>query len=179
MKGRNILIMTVITGIWMGLPVRADESARYLKAQKFLSHLHHTNQMEIEMGQMAKEKGNSAQVRAYGTRLIEDRRDADKRVIALAQKNGITLVPPSTSGLVRRLVVLRERSTMADLSKKTGTEFDKAFAEAIVYQQKLDINKLESNEYSFKQPDIRELIVNRLLAQEQHLELAWEIQRSF
>ena len=54
-----------------------------------------------------------------------------------------------------------------------------ALAEAIVYQQKLDINKLESNEYSFKQPDFRELIVNRLLAQEQHLELAWEIQRSF
>jgi len=175
MKVRNIMIIAVIAGIWMSLPVRAEESPRYLKAQQFLSHLHHTNQMEIKMGEMAKQKGNSEAVRVYGSRLIQDRQTADSVVIALAQKYGFTLVAPSTSGFLHRLVSAREKNTMTDLAKKTGTEFDKAFAEAIVYQHKLDSNQLESAEYSFKEGDIRDLVTRLIPMQMQHQEWAAHI----
>jgi putative membrane protein len=176
MKVRNLLILTVIAGIWTGLPLRAAESSRYLKEQKFLSALHHANQMEIEMGRMAKEKGSSEQVRAYGARLIGDRQEADRQVIALSQLDGITVLAPSTSGFFRWMVAARERSTMGDLSKKTGEEFDKAFVEAVVYQDKLDFSRLENAEYTFKQPDVRKLISNLIQLQLPDRELAEEIQ---
>jgi putative membrane protein len=175
MKAQNIMILVVMVGFWTSLPGRAEESPRYLKAQQFLSHLHHTNQMEIKMGQMAEQKGNSVAVRVYGSRLIQDRQNADKGITVLAQKYGFTLEAPSTSGFLHRLVAARERNTMSDLAKKTGTEFDKAFAGAIDYQQKLDSNQLESAEYSFKEADISDLVARLIPMQMQHQEWAAQI----
>src|SRR5215213_1268077 len=51
-----------------------------------LSKLHHANQMEIEAGKLAQEKGSSKAVKAYGKTLVRDHSAADKKVLATAKQ---------------------------------------------------------------------------------------------
>ena len=175
-KIKKTLAAVVALGMW-GVTVQADPPADVTKAQKILSDLHHANQMEIVMGQMAKDKGASEQVRSYGDRLVKDHQDADQKVQQLAKKDGITLVAPSTTGVFDRIAASREKDTMSELSKKTGTDFDKAFTDAMVSDHKRDINSLESDRNSIKQSDIRDLIASLLPTLQQHLDQAQQIQQ--
>ncbi len=170
------ILPTVMVGLGVIGPVQAaDQTAA---AQKVLSSLHHANQTEIVMARMAKEKGASGQVRAYADRLMKDHGDADRQVQAVAQKNGITLVAPSTSGFFDRIVAAREERTLANLSKKTGEDFDKTFTDAMIDDHMRDINNLESAENSLPPGDVHDLIAKLLPTLQQHLEQAQEIQKS-
>src|SRR5688500_5032457 len=94
--------------LWTG-EARADQAQ---KAHDLLSDLHHANQMEIQMGKMAKEKGTSEQVRQYGDRLIQDHELADQKVQDLARKDGVTLAAPSHSGVFERIAASKEHRVM-------------------------------------------------------------------
>jgi len=166
-------IWIALAGLLAGVTAWAADDA-----QKVLSDLHNANQMEITMGRMAKEKGASDLVRTYGDRLIKDHEDADKQVQDLAKKDGITLAAKPTSGAIDHFVASREQNKMADLSKKTGADFDKAFAEAMVDDHQRDIRKLKNAEKSLEQSDVRELVAKLLPTLQQHLELAKQIQKT-
>jgi putative membrane protein len=171
---RVILLCTLSIGVsaW------ADSAKDQAKAQKVLSDLHQTNQTEIKIGRMAKEKASSNQIRAYAEELVQDHQNADRQVQALARKDGIELVPPKTSGWLDRIAVAKDDHIMTTLSKKTGPEFDKAFTNAMIDDHKRDIANLESIENSLKPSDVRDLIANLLPTLQQHLDQAEQIQRS-
>ncbi len=104
----NTTIGGMILGMILTVPLWAANEAQ--KVQDVLSDLHHANQMEIKMGQMAKEKGASNQVRSYGERLMKDHGDADKQVLDLAKKEGVSLVQPPTTGVFERIAAARKNS---------------------------------------------------------------------
>jgi putative membrane protein len=147
-------------------------------AARVLSDLHQANQDEIEMGRMAKEKGNSSEVRSYGAQLVKDHEDADQQVKELAKKENITLFSPRTQGLMAHRQAVREEKVIVELSTKSGPAFDKAFTQAIVDDHKRDIAKLEKVEKSLKSPDVHELVVKLLPTMQQHLEIAEQLQRN-
>lgn len=126
---------------------------------------------------MAQAKGTSSDIRDYGDRIVKDHRDADRQVKDLAEKDGIPLVAQSTSGWLNRFAASLERRVMADLSRKSGRAFDKAFMNATIDDHKRDISNLESNNNSMRQEDLHALLARLLPALEQHLEQAEKIQR--
>src|SRR4051812_41994402 len=86
MKTRLAIATVLFLGAGAGLALAED-------AQTVLSDIHKDNQMEIRMGKLAQEKGQSADVRSFGERLVKDHQDADDKVKTLAEKQGIVLEP--------------------------------------------------------------------------------------
>jgi putative membrane protein len=174
-----VKLLAVVSGLWLAVPLyAADAGETKNEGQKVLSDLHHTNQMEIQMGMMAKEKTQSDQVRTYADRLVKDHQDADNQVQELAKKNGYSLMSPDQSGMMEEHKAKKAQSNMADLSKKTGSEFDKAFAKEMVDDHKKDISKLEKAEKDLKQADVRDLVSKILPTLQQHLQMAEQIEKA-
>jgi putative membrane protein len=98
-----------------------------------IQKLHDANQMEIEMGKVAQEKGSTKAVREFGRRLVLDHTAADKKLDGYLRQRGADLTALATT-------------TAADpdhemLATKGGTEFDRAFGQQMIrdHQKALDL----------------------------------------
>src|SRR5947209_10144704 len=63
-----------------------DRKDMTMTDEQVLRHLHHANMEEIKAGQMAQSKGSSPDVKDYGRTLVTDHQQADKQVLAMADK---------------------------------------------------------------------------------------------
>lgn len=66
---------------------------------QLLTDLHVVNQMEIQMGQLAKSNGSSKKVKDCGDMLIKDHTKADKQVMDLAKTMKVDLGTGSTASM--------------------------------------------------------------------------------
>jgi len=100
---------------------------------RILSLLHAKNQEEIEAGRLARERGQSQQIRDFGAQLVRDHTDADARVRSVANQSNVTLMSPAEFKRMSREEMggggAREsdKDTLAQLRQLRGAEFDREF----------------------------------------------------
>jgi putative membrane protein len=169
---RPILLGSVLT-----LPIGSEPAMDQVRIEKFLSDLHHTNQLEIQMGKIAKEHGASDSVRSFGEQLIKDHAEADEKVERLAEQKKMALIEPRP-GLVARLSASNENSLMSELIKEKGRFFDQDFAKAIANDHARELSKLKSARESLHQPDVQALISDLLPTMVRHLRIAERLQQN-
>ena len=131
-----------------------------------LGKLHHANQMEIEMGKLAQEKGQSKDVKNYGKTLVTDHTAADKKVMALAKQEKIDLtaaMPPMTD------------DNMALLKTAVGTEFDKVFARVMLEDHTKDVNEAKAARDATTDPKLKSLLTSTIPVLEKHRETAQKL----
>ncbi len=129
-----------------------------------LNEIHLTNQTEVQLGQLAQEKGTTLQVRGLGETLVRDHQNADQAVAQLARRSGMGLTSHlATAPEVRQLKLL------------SGTDFDKAFAQTLIKDHQTDMQKLLSEKDALPSSDVRELVMNFLPTLQKHLEWAENI----
>lgn len=119
-------------------------SAYSVKAQslsemdiKFTKEAAEAGMKEIKLGQLAQTNGSSAEIKSLGQMMVTDHTKANNTLLALAKKKGI----PVATALSEK-----EQKGYDDMAKKTGTDFDKAYAECMVSDHKkaVDLFKDES-----------------------------------
>src|SRR5262249_2888179 len=93
-----------------------------------VAKLHHMNMMEVDVGKMARDKGEAKRVRDFGARLVRDHQAGDKKVIAYADKNGIDANAMPAAGTEQEA---KDQEKMESLRNMTGREFDREFAMAM------------------------------------------------
>src|SRR5688572_22786392 len=85
----NVLRALLVAGLAAGNIYAAEvgsapsTKSTYMRSdmeRQVLSDLHKTNQKEIQLGQLAQQKGASAEVRNFGQHLIKDHQEADAKV---------------------------------------------------------------------------------------------------
>jgi putative membrane protein len=98
-----------------------------------IQKLHDGDQLAIQMGRLAQDKGSTRAARAFGQRLVADHTLAEHKIDAYLRKRGTDLSALATT-------------TNADpdhemLATKSGAEFDRAFARQMVsdHQKSLDL----------------------------------------
>jgi putative membrane protein len=131
-----------------------------------LGKLHHSNQMEIDMGKLAQEKGMSKEVKSYGKTLVTDHTAADKKVVALAKQEKIELssaMPPMTG------------DKMAQLKTMSGAEFDKAFARAMLEDHTKDVDEAKAARDRTTDPKLKALLTSTVPVLEKHRETAQKL----
>lgn len=89
---------------------------------------------EVEMGKLALQKGTNAQVKEFATMMVNDHGKANSELMEIAAAQNITL--PST-------VDDDHKKKMDELSKKTGSDFDKAYVDAMVDGHKSTLKLME------------------------------------
>lgn len=104
--------------------------------RQVLQKLHDANQMEIQMGQLAQDRGSSKAVREFGRKLATDHTAADKKIADYLRGQGLDLAALATT-----------TSADADhelLAIKSGAEFDRAFALQMIADHQKALDTLNS-----------------------------------
>jgi|SRR5215203_621267 putative membrane protein len=105
-------------------------SAKDQAGQKFITKAIEGNLAEIQLGQLAQQKGASDGVRNFGQQLVADHSAANKSATTVAGQMGVT--PPSEPD--KKHKALYER-----MSKLSGDAFDRQFVKHMVDDHRTEI----------------------------------------
>jgi putative membrane protein len=90
------------------------------------------NLAEVQMGQLAQEKSQNSDVKAFGQQLATDHKDANSKATAIANDIGATAPEEPNK---------KQKADYDKLSKQSGDAFDKQFIKHMVMDHKKDISE--------------------------------------
>ncbi len=113
--------------------------------QKFVQDAAKGGMMEIRMGQLGLERGASPAVKALSQHLVNDHTAANNELAALAKQKGFALPGGDDAQMAASM----------PFAKKSGDDFDKAFARTAVEDHQKDIAEFEKEASSGNDPDLK------------------------
>lgn len=144
--------------------LHAQNSKSSAAADSFLKQAMQGDMAEIQMGQLAQQKGADQQVKQFGQTLVSDHQENLDKAKSLAQQVGVT--PPES-------VNAQQKAAYQKLSKLSGQQFDKEFAQHMVQDHRKDITKFEQE--SKKSGEIANFAQDTLPVLRKHLQIAESI----
>lgn len=138
------------------------------KDAQFLVDATAINLEEIQLGQLAEQKSNNADVKALGKMMVEAHSNSLKSVTALAKKKLVT-IPDSISA--------KAQDTYTQLNAKTGSNFDKAYCTMMVEGHKKAIATFEKESTESRDGDIKEWSTAMLPTLRKHLDHIFACQK--
>ena len=131
------------------------------------------NQVDIDAGKLAESKAHSADVKAFGQRMVTDHTGVNKSAKELVQKLNVTPEPNATSENLQK----GGDQNLAKLKTLSGTAFDKAYIDHEVSYHESVLGALDKTLIpSAKNAELKALLVKVRPAFEAHLEHAKKIQ---
>jgi putative membrane protein len=103
-------------------------------SEKFIKEAIQGNLAEMQVGQLAQEKGSIQGVRDFGAMLVKDHQMANEKATQVAQHMSVT--PPDKPGQKQTAVYDR-------LSHLSGPKFDREFTKSMVKDHQEDIAKYQ------------------------------------
>jgi putative membrane protein len=158
------LTIIALTAALLG-SVTAVSAASSKASQKFVQDAIQGNFAEVQMGQLAQQNGQSAEVKSYGQMLVTDHSAANEKAKALATQMGMT--PPTEPNA-------KQKAMHDKMSKMTGADFDKAFAKEMVADHKKDIAEYKK-EAKKKNDPAADFANNTLPTLQKHLDAAQKL----
>lgn len=149
-------------------PTTATATAKLTAAdKKAIMDMAMSNMAEVEMGKMAQDKSQSADVKAFGQKMVEDHGKALAEVQTLAQAKGVTL-PTELDA--------KHKATGAKLSKMSGNAFDKAYTtQGGVAAHKETLAKLQTASKAVKDADVKGQVDKTIPVVQEHLKHAEQV----
>jgi len=121
---------------------------------------------EVQMGQLARQKGSTEEVRTLGKMLVDDHNEAYKKIKTMADKDNLAI--GSEIDEAKRPALLR-------LSELSGSDFDQAFAAQMVSDHQEAIAEYQKESTSADSEAWREFAKQSLPMLEKHLEAAQKL----
>jgi putative membrane protein len=122
--------------------------------------------LEAKLGQLAATNGSSDDVKSLGKTMYDDHTKANNELIALAQKDSITL-PTSLSD--------KSQKAYDDLSKETGKDFDKDFAKQMVSDHEKVIDAFQKEADNGNNADLKAWASGKLPVLQGHLQMSKDV----
>jgi len=119
--------------------------------------------LEVELGRLAAERASSAEVKAFGQRMVTDHGKANQQLTRIASSKGMTLARALPADKQR------ERDMFARLS---GAEFDRMYMDHMLKEHKKDVAEFEKQAEKGTDPAIRSFAQQTLPTLREHLTLA-------
>lgn len=121
---------------------------------------------EVQMGTLALQKAQSADVKAFGQRMVTDHSAANNELSQLATAKGLAL-PAELDA--------EHKGALDHLSSLNGAEFDKAYMEHMVEDHEKDTAEFEKASISAGDSDLKVWAGKTLPTLQQHLQLAKDV----
>jgi putative membrane protein len=131
--------------------------------QKFVMKAAQGGMAEVQLGELAKEKGSSDAVKQFGQRMVDDHSKANDQLKQLAANKGVDL-PSSLDA--------KDEATKTRLSKLSGDAFDRAYMKDMVADHTKDVSEFRRESQSAKDPDVKNFASQTLPTLEDHLKSA-------
>lgn len=168
----NATIAAVGAGMCIGIGATAvaaaSKQASTASAQHFLSKATQANLAEVELGKLAAERGESAEVKQFGQKMVDDHGKANKEVESLASQKGVTL--PT-------YVDAAHKAAKARLEKLSGQAFDRAFAAQMVKDHRAAVALFQTQARTGKDPDVKAFAEKMVPDLQGHLKMAMDLDR--
>jgi len=124
---------------------------------------------EVELGKLAQQKASDSRVKDFGAMMVTDHNKGNQELLALGQSLRIALP----------VVLDQAGQELKDrLSKKSGSDFDKAYVKAMVDDHKEDIKAFENYARDGKSVDLRTFVSKTLPVLNKHLTAIQQISDS-
>lgn len=117
---------------------------------------------EVELGKMASTKAQSADVKAFGQKMVEDHTKAGDELKQLAAQKKVTLPPD---------VMPKHKEIMDKLSKLSGADFDKEYVAAMIEAHEKDVAAFENVSKTAADADVKAFATKTLPTLKMHLEM--------
>jgi putative membrane protein len=131
--------------------------------QKFVMDAAQGGMMEVELGRLAAQKAASAEVKAFGQRMVTDHSKANQQLMQLATTKGLN-VPTTLPANMQQ-----EHDKLAGLS---GAEFDRMYMQHMLKDHKKDVSEFEKQSQKGADPSLRSFAQQTLPVLREHLTLA-------
>ncbi|HEV7681521.1 MAG TPA: DUF4142 domain-containing protein [Pyrinomonadaceae bacterium] len=118
---------------------------------------------EVEMGQMAAAKGQSAKVKSFGQRMVRDHSKANAELKQLAMHKGVTL----PAELTPEQMIGKEK-----LSNLSGADFDREYMMMMVADHDKDVKAFADKSSNAADPDLKKFATKTLPTLKVHQRMA-------
>lgn len=145
---------------------------------KIVAHLHHVNQMEIDVGKIAQKNG-TAHVKSYSDTLEKDHKSADADLNAFAKKRGLKTIPadkPDTDAEKQEQKDMTGQ--VAHLKTLKGTEFDKEFLNMMVAGHEQEVARIDTSIGTTSDQDLQTFLKSVKPMLQRHEDEARDLQKS-
>ena len=129
------------------------------KDRDFMMEAAKGNMQEVEMGKMAGQKGQSAEVKKIGQTMVTDHSKANSELMALASKKGVKLDPSHKMS-----------------EKMGGPNFDQEYIADMVKDHEKDIAAFENEAKNGMDPEVKSWAGKTLPTLKKHLKMAQDAQ---
>ena len=120
---------------------------------------------EVQMGQTAQAKAQSADVKAFGKRMVDDHSKASDELKQLVTVKGLAMPTETTQ---------ENKDAAQHLSSLSGKAFDKAYMDHMVEDHVKDVAEFQKASDSATDADIRNWAAKTLPTLQEHLRMARE-----
>lgn len=142
-----------------------------------IAHVHHVNELEIDLGKFA-QKAGTAPVKRYGETLVRDHTAADKDLVALAKKHGLAKIPGDVAKTDSERAELKQMmSDVAAMKKLKGNDFDRAYLKMMVDGHDGELAKTDPAIAIAGDPEVKTMLEDRKATLTRHADAARELQK--
>jgi putative membrane protein len=134
--------------------------------QAFMKQAAQGNEAEIALGQLAQQKAESPDVKAFGERMINDHTKANENLKEVASQAGVTLPNEPNA---------KDTAEKARLEKMSGAQFDKAYMNYMVAEHKKDVAEFQKEATHANDPAVKNFAQTTLPTLQSHLQEAESI----
>ena len=146
----------------MALPALAAE--KMTRAEKsFITDAASGGSMEVQLGQMAQQKGSTQEIKDFGKMMVTDHTKANSELETLISGKKIK-VPGKLSSKHQKMV--------NKFTKLSGPDFDKKYAQAMVKDHTEDVAKFQKMSEKAKDPELKGWVDKTLPVLQMHLQHA-------
>lgn len=164
-KERWLGVLVALVALAFALPLCAADKGLSEADKKFFTEAASGGMMEVQLGQLAKDKAQSQDVKNFGSRMVTDHGKANDELKQLAQQKKWTL--PTT-------LEPKHKSMVEKLQKVSGSEFDKQYMKGMVNDHAKDVADFRNATQKVKDPELKAWAGKTLPVLDQHHQLAKE-----
>lgn len=124
---------------------------------------------EVQMGQLAAQKGSSDDVKQFGQKMVQDHTQMTDQMKQVAQQLGVS----EPKGLSKK-----DKAEVAKLSSLSGAEFDKAYIAAMVKDHKKDLSDFRAEAQNTQNPAVKQVAEQGAQVIDQHLQMAEQLAKA-
>ena len=161
-----------------GQPVQEDETrptepkhvkdTLTLSEKIFMRKAAGGNLAEVQLAQLALKNGESAQVKEFAQKMIDDHGLANKQLEQIAQDKGVLNFKPTLSA--------EDTALYAQMGSMKGSAFDTAYIKHAVSDHETDVKDYKTEQKKLKDTDLKAYDEKTLPIIEDHLKMAKELQ---
>lgn len=143
-----------------------------------IGHVHHVNQMEIDMGRLAEKSGSTQAVKSYGQMLVKDHSQNDRDLTAFAKKHSAKIPADVPQNEADKKEAQDTKDAMARLKNMKGADFDREFLTLMVDGHDKELAKIDTEVGQVDNSDLSTMLKDMKPVLQRHADQARDLQKN-